>query len=232
MLLNYFMIRTFLLVLCLLFFLPGNGQKPKLYFVAYHYSQSSYNKEMADSVKKQIGNDASAKIIVAGDSTYEATLDEILPDIGKFSFDAPVYMLANKDSSRLFFNMNQQDSKSLTDNGINLNITSAINTPDTLFFKNGIWTIQRGEIKEPYDSPVTFDVTETNETKEILGYQCKKYLALDNYGKPEITIWATKELPNTLVPCVGLTSFVSAILEVEHKSDNWQLKVQKIKLLE
>lgn len=93
------------------------------------------------------------------------------------------------------------------------------------FYSNQQW--YKNEFREIYP---TFDVTytKTEDQKLILNYLCTRYIMkrLDN-GK-NYEVWATKELPSTLLPLPGVRAFPYAALEVTDLSGLWTKKATQI----
>lgn len=78
-------------------------------------------------------------------------------------------------------------------------------------FRNGQWMGQ-SLLKNPDMYEV--DYKETDESKTILGYSCKKFVCRQRTADSlAIEIWATKRLPAYINPVVGLTNFPHGILE-------------------
>jgi GLPGLI family protein len=203
--------KQFLLIVLMagLFFHTASAQAKTGYFVSYHVkvklalSDSLKNKKV--DVKLNLGEDSSAS-----DNVMEFLLGDFLTK--PIDVDLSLYIIANADSSKLIFDAD--DSRNEGNDGIRINL----NTPDTIFYKKDQWR-KTGNNDEPI-STITLNVTETKEKKNILGYECIKFVSLDSTRKENVIIWASKKLPNTLVPFIGLKGFKYGILEVNNIETN------------
>jgi hypothetical protein len=212
------------ILLCLIYgasLQHASPQQKAGYFVAYTYKQKS---EIPDSVKNKKMN-VEVKYIndtsVSNEIT-ESSIGQILT--GSLNFELPVYIIANIDSSKMFFE-SDGDFNSNEKKGISINVS----TPDTIYYKKDEWRkLNEGDSPIPV---VSFDVLETKEKKVILGYECIKFVLLDNSKKEQIIFWASKGLPNTLLPYTGLKKFKYGILEIDHKRDKWHTVATRIKKL-
>jgi hypothetical protein len=179
--------------------------------------------ELSDSVKNKkvdvrvnFGNDTSAS-----ENIMAALLGDFLK--GPINIELSMYILANTDSSKIFFESND-GSKTEGQKGVNVNIS----TPDTFYYKEGNWRKLGGT------GPVTLVslvLIETGEKKKILGYECIKFVSSDSTGKENVVIWASKELPGTLIPYTGLKEFKYGILEIDNIKNQSHTMATKVKRL-
>jgi hypothetical protein len=169
-----------------------------------------------DSVKNQ---KVEGKIVYKDSNNVTQTVttpfDFKVPD---FDFEAVFTIVANDSSSKMFFGSIDHQK-----NGVAI----MVNTPDTIYYSRGNWTrLYEGNLEAV--NVQTFKVKETKETKVILGFQCSKFVT-DN---EDVIFWASKKLPNTLLPHTGLQGFKFGILEIQNLKDNIHTiarKVTKIK---
>jgi GLPGLI family protein len=165
--------------------------------------------------------------------TYRYTNEVMrLPDNRSFSMF--YYMVANTDSSKLFFRRTKKPKSSIDDfqmrPGRRMVVESIIITPDTQFYKQGRWISLKDDKWEPAKT-YAMEFTETGQTRKILGYQCSQFVATDSAGNQLVRVWATKELPGTLIPMVGLEYFPYGILEIRHLAKGWKLLPRRVKKL-
>lgn len=225
--------RILLSLLVLSFCIPLTGicQQDSSFLVSYSYKQKIAINQTSDSSGNGATNNHAENAPVGSDSTNNGSAGEVKTLIDEFSLSVSAFILANKDSSKTYFRLHTVEADpNSSEQGTNVDLYSSVNMPDTIFYKNGDWSIQmQGDWIVP--DRVELVVVETNEKKMILGYSCKKYIANDSEGKPGITIWATEKLPNTLLPYTGLSSFKGGILEIEHKGEEWHAVAQRIEII-
>jgi hypothetical protein len=204
-----------------LFFQTAFSQSNAPYLVTYSIKMKY---ELPDSVKNK---KIEVKLNFGNDTTAAGELTEFL--LGDFmkepiDIDLSLYIIANSDSSKLFFDPNN-NSNTPGNVGVRINL----NTPDTIFYKKGQWR-KSGKDDEPI-SLITWNVIETKEKKNILGYECIKFVSLDSTRKEDIVIWASKKLPNTILPTTGLKEFKYGILEIDNiknHSHTIAIKVERL----
>ena len=189
-------------------------QKSKTFFVEYFHKQES---------PILLPNDGKTNFIVTyPDSNNKQIIDTVAGSLSfdSFKFETLVFMIANHDSSKTFFST----VKTASDN-----VNISINTPDTLFYsRKGTWTkVSSGEFESI--ASLSISVVETKEKKNILGYECIKYVSLD--AETDIVFWASKQLPCTILPYTGLKQFKYGILEVEDLKNKSHTKATKIRTL-
>ena len=144
-------------------------------------------------------------------------------------FTIPYYMFANADSSRLFFRrIKKAKSAAQIVPGGRIHIGNLDIMPDTVFYKDGRWIKLTGDKWEPI-KPFAMEFTETGQTRKILGYECAQFVATDSAGNQLVRIYASKALPPTLIPFIGLESFPYGILEIRHLGMGWKLVPRRIK---
>jgi hypothetical protein len=180
--------------------------------------------ELPDSVKNK---KVEVKLNLGNDTSEPGEIMELL--LGDFiknqiGVDLSLYIIANADSSKLFFD-SKDESNSIEQKGISLNI----NTPDTIYYKKGQWRKLGGG--DETISIITLDLIETKETKKILGYECIKFVSVDSITKEKVVIWASKKLPNTLLPFTGLNEFKYGILEIDNTKNGSHTVAVKIEKL-
>lgn len=229
--LNFMIKAVILYYIAFIYPIGAFCQSDSTFLVTFLSSQTVDLNQNSNSTAPVGNQDKGRTVIVLGDTTYESTLGEMEKLISTFNFSTTYWILANKDSSKSYFRMDNSEiipnEKEPEDNS---NISVSVSMPDTNFYKDGRWIIQRGtSTKIP--EPVTLEVLETKEKKVILGYLCTKFVAKDSTGNPSIFIWASDRLPNTLLPFTGLTGFKYGILEIDHKSKGWHTKATRIRIL-
>lgn len=131
------------------------------------------------------------------------------------------YILANADSSRMFFNAPDSSNR----NGVRM----VMNTPDTIYYKDNKWTKILDGIIEPVQT-LTLQLKETADTKKILGYDCVRFIDMSGNSSPA-EYWVCKQLPKTILPSTGLTNFPYCILEISDPRQNIFTKATEIKRL-
>lgn len=144
-------------------------------------------------------------------------------------FTMPYYMIANADSSKLYFRRAKQPNTDiLVDSSKRIFAKHSIITSDTQFYKNEVWIDLDNDIRKPIK---TFSIkfTETGKRRKIFGYPCTEFVATDSVGNQQVVMWASKELPSTINPFVGLISFPYGILEVRHLIGGWKLIPRRVK---
>jgi hypothetical protein len=206
------------------------SQQDTSFLVSYSYKQKIAINQSSNSSGNETTQRKDDKLPAGSDSTRDGSAGEVKNLIDEFSFSVTAFILANKDSSKTYFRLQaiEADPNS-NDQGVNVDLYSSVNMPDTIFYKSGDWSIQmQGDWIVP--DRVELMPVETNEKKLILGYWCKKYIANNSEGKSGIIIWATEELPNTLLPYTGLSTFRGGILEIEHMSEEWHAVAKKIEI--
>lgn len=144
------------------------------------------------------------------------------------------YMIANADSSKLFYRRTKKPKSSIDDfqirPGRRMVVESLIIMPDSQFYKQGRWITLMDDKWTP-NITYKMEFTETGQTRKILGYQCSQFVATDSAGNQLVRVWATKELPGTLIPMVGLEYFPYGILEIRHLAKGWKLLPRRVKKL-
>ena len=103
-----------------------------------------------------------------------------------------------------------------------------INAPDKIVYKNGIWQSYRGSEIKIHEN-FSFDFSPLEETKNILGYTCIKYFAVNRSNNKQYHIWASSALPKTLLPFIGLNEFPAGILALEEITGNLKVQATSIK---
>ncbi len=69
--------------------------------------------------------------------------------------------------------------------------------------------------------PLELKVEKENGTKEILGYNCQKFIAKDSNDKVIYEIYATDQLPGFITAEFRFPSFGLAILEIRKADGSW-----------
>ncbi len=177
------------------------GQSNTSYLVRYFTTVNTF---LPDSVKDTKSKTAHSDTLEPGTVTVN------LPEI---KIEATFYILANQNSSKQYID----SIISISGGKGNLDI------PDTIYYSEGKWTkLQEGKLSDLKTR--SFDFIKTKEVTEILGFKCTKYLAFDNM----LEIWATDQLPNTLIPFTGLTQFTQGILELTDHSSNTKIIATRV----
>lgn len=199
--------KIFTLILSTMSFTMLNSQT---FSVEYNSKQKT---SFADSVKNQA---VSGKIFYKDSNDVQQTLSSpIFIQLPDFEVEMTFTIQASKNGSKMYFGNSSSMQKNI---GVN------VITPDTIYYSNGQWSrIVDGQLEAV--ETVEIAVTETKETKNILGYICSKYISSDG----TITFWASKGLPNTLLPYTGLKWFKCGILEISNPSLNFHTQATAIK---
>ena len=194
-------------------FFPFKTSKPKKFEVIYLVQVNSVkitSDKKVPLTNKYIYNDTTIKI-VTGDSMY---ISEIVKNI---KFQKEIKIRADKNESYTVF-LSDENSGNVK-----------INTPDTLIYRNKQWTRVRNNEHENI-SNINLQFTETKDHKQILKYNCLKFLALNLATNEKYIIWASKELPGTLLPMTGLAGFKYGILEMKEVSNKWKAEAKEIRI--
>lgn len=197
--------------------LSQGQQKGKTYKVYYSYSEPHIFKD------KQFNDPVKMKINYNGkDSSEEVIQPNIF--IENFDLETSFFIMANNHESKTILH-DDRDQVNDAESGMKIKLKG----PDTLYYKDRNWTYikNEGEAKLPV---VKMKVKATEEFKDILGYHCRKYDCTDTSGKKYI-IWATGQLPNTLLPFTGLEKFEGGILETYAEGRKAHTKAEKIIVL-
>ena len=152
-------------------------QQDSSFLVSYSYKQKIAINQTVDSSGNKATNNHTENAPVGSDSTNNGSAGEVKTLIDEFSLSVSAFILANKDSSKTYFRLHtiEADPNS-SEQGTNVDLYSSVNMPDTIFYKNGDWSIQmQGDWIVP--DRVELVVVETNEKKMILGYRCKNRVA-------------------------------------------------------
>ena len=149
--------------------------------------------------------------------TYQYSVDIKEGNIN-FPFTMTYRVIGNKDSSTSYFIE--------ADKGESQNISIDINLPDRVVFDGKHWnSIKNGtRTREPFQEQ---NVVSTNEKKNILGYECQKFISkFPDSSTAEI--WVCKSLPGTLMPAGGGKPLGGAILEWRMAEKNILFKATSI----
>ena len=171
---------VFTLIVSVIILGLANAQKTPTFKVQYLSKQKA---KLDNAIKSQIGT-----VTYRDSNNVERTIQTPIKfDFSDFEFEAIGFIIANSESSKTYY--------AGTGNQTSGDVAIAINTPDTIYYNKGNWkSLSDGKYsKVPIQK---IDVTETKETKKILGYDCIKFISKDG----NIEFWASKSLPNTLLP--------------------------------
>jgi hypothetical protein len=202
---------TIFMGVCLLS--PFKASKLKKFEVVYLIKVNSVkitSDKKVPLTNKYISNDTTIRI-QTGDSMY---VSEIVKGI---KFQKKIKIVADKNESFTFFLADEDP------------LHVRINTPDTLIYRNNQW-IRVSDNKYDNIKRLVLEFTETKEHKQILKYDCMKFLAVNKATNEKYTIWASKQLPNTLLPMTGIVGFKYGILEIEESMNKWKAEAEEIKI--
>ena len=204
--LKYLPISKFFSILLLFIFISFPHREVK---VVYIFNQHGFDKLPEKKIK--------TTVITNKNGIPEKSEDSMsLNQIGKFiSFSGYITMYASSKSSYSLLNFNE------------ISNNMKINTPDTLFYEKQQWSSVKDGVKT--NLPLTIiSYSKTDEHKTILGYDCIKFNACNNLNKESYEIWASKDLPETLLPITGLKEFKYGVLAMKERSGLWDVKAIKI----
>jgi len=198
------------------------AQNRSSFFVEYLFEQKQISTSLPDSLKER---KVPTRVIYLskGDTTKIDTVEGTMPDLGgSFNFEAPFYMLSNRNVGKMFFKFGNESA-----NESEGNITFNVKTPDTIFYDHKGWyKMNEGSIEKV--EPKIISLIKTSETKNILGYKCVKFISSGKDKDKDISFWACKDLPETLIPFEGLKSFGYGILQVDNPKKGSFIKATKI----
>ncbi len=159
------------------------------------------------TIKQKISGNDSIKILINNDTLKKPKdLSMKLPK----SINMKVILMSettigNSNESKIIINNTNSGWKNKAE----------INLFDSLVYKNQKWIqYEENEVSNMSKSP--FELTYTNEEKQILGYKCVRVDFFDKADSTKGEFWVAHSLPNTLMPFGGYEPLNGAVLECNY----------------
>jgi hypothetical protein len=187
--------------------------------------QNSISYEIIYDYKEAINSNVSIDdniemIMVDGDG--DTTRSNIKNKIDKNLFDITFQIITCGNDGGSVVKIDYSNSS----NGLQMELK----TPDKLVLQNNKWYSYSGNHVKAIPE-IFYYAVESDSFKVILGYRCQKFSITETESGNKFDVWATKDLPNTLMPGAGYKPFPGAVLEMDFPERKAKFIAQKIKTL-